>query len=232
MKIGILKCGHFPDELQPKYGDYGIMYAKLLSGHGLSFETWSVVDMDFPTDLNDADGWLVSGSRHGAYEDHPFIPPLEDFIRRLDAARIPMIGVCFGHQIIAQALGGTVIKHPNGWCVGRTEYKTANATLTLNAWHQDQVVTRPKTARLLASSDQCENALLAYGDHILTVQPHPEFSASYIAGLTTYRGTGLVPDDVLEAALDVNDQPTDRLEFGAKMAEFFLRDRAQARVVA
>ena len=72
----------------------------------------------FPEGIHDADGWLITGSRHGAYEDHPWIPPLEEFIRDAYAAQVPLVGICFGHQIIAQAMGGKVEKY-QGRLVGR-----------------------------------------------------------------------------------------------------------------
>ncbi len=228
MLIGILQTGHFPDVLQPEHGDYDAMFARLLGGQGFEFRTWNVVDMDFPGGPGDADGWLITGSKHGAYEDHPFIAPLEAFIREIDAAQKPLIGVCFGHQIIAQALGGTVEKFGGGWSVGRTEYTTTEgAPLALNAWHQDQVTALPDGAQVLASSPFCANAILSYGDHIWTVQAHPEFGGAIVDGLARTRGPGVVPQDLLTHAQASTDAPTDRAEIGAQMAAFF--KQAQAR---
>ena len=107
MRIGILQCGQSPAQLKRDLGDYPDMFVRLLAGREFDFTTWHVEGMEFPQDIHDADGWLLTGSRHGAYEDHAFIPPLEDFIRRAHDAGVPMVGICFGHQIIAQALGGT-----------------------------------------------------------------------------------------------------------------------------
>ena len=106
MHIGILQTGQAPEMLRGESGDYPDMFARLLSARGLDFKTFHVEAMEFPAEVRDCDGWLITGSRHGAYEDHAFIKPLEDFIRRAYAAEVPLVGVCFGHQIIAQALGG------------------------------------------------------------------------------------------------------------------------------
>ena len=198
MKIGILQTGHAPDEIQAKLGDFDAMFGRLLADAGLTFQTFNVVDIDFPDNVNTCDGWLVTGSRHGAYEDHAFIPPLEDFIRNARTADVPMVGICFGHQIIAQALGGKVVKFDGGWAVGRQSYKWGDTEIALNAWHQDQVVALPDGARAVACNDFCENAAVVYGNQAFTVQPHPEFGDEVIDGLARIKGPGVVPDPLLE----------------------------------
>lgn len=221
MKICILRAGHSPEELTESLGNYDEMFEKLLDGNDFEFETFSVVDGVFPSGAEAADGWLITGSKHGAYEDHPWIPPLENLIRDVHATGKPMIGVCFGHQIIAQALGGKVEKFGGGWSVGRTEYTLDGAPVALNAWHQDQVVELPHDARVVGSSDFCANAMLAYGDSIWTVQAHPEFPAEFIDGLIKTRGKGVVPKNQLEAATAVLPEPTDSQRIAAHMAQFF-----------
>lgn len=228
MLIGILQTGRAPDALRPDHGDYPDLFMRLLAGHGFDFRTYPVLDGVFPDGPRDCDGWLITGSRHGAYEDHPWIAPLESFIRAVRDAGVPMVGICFGHQIIAQALGGKVAKFPGGWSVGRTEYDWGGETVALNAWHQDQVVERPAGARLCATSDFCENAALVYGDSILTVQAHPEFHRDFAADIIEKRGRGLVPDPLLDAALARLDQPLDDARLGDRIADFLLSHRVPA----
>lgn len=221
MKIGILQTGHAPDEMRPLLGNYSNLFAKFLDGHGFEFDVFNVVDMEFPAGIHDCDGWLITGSKHGAYEDHPFIPPLERFIRDCFAADVPLVGVCFGHQIIAQALGGKVEKFRDGWAVGRQSYDWNGETVHLNAWHQDQVVARPEGAQVCASNAFCENAALVYGHKAFTVQAHPEFEGSFIAGLATHRGPGVVPDPLLAQARADLDAPVDNARLAAQVARFF-----------
>lgn len=226
MLIGILQTGESPDILREGSGDYPDMFETLLAGRGLTFRTYRVKDMDFPADVHDCEGWLITGSRFGAYEDHPFIKPLEAFIRKAIAAKVPMVGVCFGHQIIAQAMGGTVEKFPGGWAVGAQDYDFGGETVTLNAWHQDQVTQRPEGAEVAGSNAFCENAALVYGDAAFTVQAHPEFRDSFVEGLMNTRGKGVVPDDRLEAARARLGQPNASGTLADRITAFFLKPRA------
>ncbi len=222
MQIGILQTGHAPDVLLRTKGDFTNMFQTLLAGAGFTYDTYNVVDMDFPDGAGAADGWLITGSKHGAYEDHAFIPPLEDLIRAIYAARVPLIGVCFGHQIIAQALGGTVEKFSGGWATGHQEYQLNGAPIALNAWHQDQVVAKPAAARVIGSNDFCANAALAYDDHVLTLQPHPEFTADAVQGLIKARGPGKVPEALLHQATENLQLPTQSDQIAQMFTQFFL----------
>lgn len=225
MKIGILQTGHAPEALIDASGDYDQMFCTLLGGHGFEFETFAVLDGVFPPGPEAADGWLITGSRFGVYEDHAWIPLLEDLVRAIHAKALPMVGICFGHQIIAQALGGAVEKFNGGWAVGRVEYEHDGQSLTLNAWHQDQVIKRPKGARVLAGNDFCTNGILAYGDTIWTLQPHPEFDTDFVAGLIEKRGRGVVPDAVLDAAAGTLDGPLNTAEIADFISAFFMKER-------
>ncbi|RKF15420.1 type 1 glutamine amidotransferase [Roseovarius spongiae] len=222
-RIGILLAGHAPDEIRKDMGNYDRMFADLLAGHGFTYDTYAVVDGEFPPGVDAADGWLITGSKHGAYEDHDWIPPLEEFIRAVRDDGRPMVGICFGHQIIAQALGGKVEKFEGGWAVGRQNYRIEGQPLQLNAWHQDQVVELPEGAKVIGESEFCRNAALLYGDSIYTVQPHPEHTNAFVERLIESRGRGLVPDVLLDGALAQTDRPTDAQIVADRMAHFLKR---------
>ncbi|WP_127104551.1 type 1 glutamine amidotransferase [Pararhodobacter zhoushanensis] len=220
MKIGILQTGDAPEGLE-HLGQYPDMFETLLAGHGFDFARYRVLGMEFPGSVHDCDGWLITGSKHGAYEDHPFIAPLEQFIRDAFAAGVPVAGVCFGHQIMAQALGGKVEKYKDGWSAGPTTYDFGGQTLTLNAWHQDQVVELPPGAVPIASSSFCQYAGLAYGKTGYSVQAHPEFGDAFVGALIETRGRGVVPDALLAEARAKLGTPLDSAAIADQIAGFF-----------
>lgn len=221
MRIGILQTGQSPDVLRTEMGDYPEMFARLLAGRGFEFRTWHVEGMEFPKGVHDCDGWLITGSRHGTYEDHPFIAPLEEFIRDAYAEDVPMVGICFGHQIIAQALGGKVERFDKGWAIGPTEYDFDGEKVTMNAWHRDQVTVRPPMAEPAGGNTFCENAALVYGDRAFTVQAHPEFSDDFVDGLMRTRGKGLVPDEIMAEAAARLGNPNSATAIADRIADFF-----------
>ena len=140
MKIGILQTGRSPESTVQKHGDYDAFFKRYLEGRGFDFVTYAVVDGEFPKTPQCADGWLITGSRFGVYEDHNWITPLEEFLRETFVAERPIFGVCFGHQILAQALGGKVEEFSGGWSVGPTTYESRQfGNQKMIAWHQDQV---------------------------------------------------------------------------------------------
>lgn len=210
MLIGIIETGRPPGDLDQTHGNYPDMFARLLSSvaDDLEFFTRAALDGDVPDNPGDADAWLITGSRYGVYERHDWIVRLEGFVRQIVSAEVPLVGICFGHQVIASALGGEVVKSDKGWGVGHHDYTVIGSRswmsstpdqLTLNAVHQDQVVALPDGASVLATSPFCENAVIAYGDSALTFQPHPEFNDDFKRDLIRDRLEEIVPEERMQA---------------------------------
>lgn len=230
MKIGILHCGHTAPSVIARHGEYAVMFQRLLAGPGRDFATWDVVDGDFPNGPSDADAWVMTGSPLGVYEPHAFIAPLEELTRQIVAARQPLAGICFGHQLIAQALDGQVGKHPGGWRMGPQSYWVEGAAepVKLHAWHQDQVSVVPPDARVIATGPDCAIAGMAIGDHVLSLQAHPEFTDAVVTDLIAARRGAAnfanAPFAEVEAQLGT---PIDR-DWAAQRIGTFL-EQAQAR---
>ncbi|WP_290705709.1 type 1 glutamine amidotransferase [Amphritea sp.] len=188
MKIGILAAGSNEGALLERFGSFAQMTEEMLVGAGFSFQIWDLCVGEFPESHRDCDGWIITGSPASVYEPLVWIAPLEQLIRDINQARQGLVGICFGHQIIAQALGGRVSKAKAGWGLGVDHYLPTEKGMvllgaeshSLHVIHQDQVVTLPEGAEPLAGSEFCPYGVLSYNSHIFTVQAHPEFSREYM----------------------------------------------------
>lgn len=246
MKIGILETGRSRAALIERFGSYPDMFKALLgrTDPSLAFEVYPVVDGEFPDGPEDCDGWVVTGSRHGVYDNLPWMKPLKDFLVRAIEARVPVVGICFGHQILAEALGGRVTKSERGWGVGPHGYEIVApkpwmgeaepAPLLLNAVHQDQVVELPAGAEIIASSPFCPYAALAYGDAAISFQAHPEFTIPYERALLEVMRGDSVPEPLADAALETLNAPgaSNGSDRAAGWIVAFLREAAARRQAA
>lgn len=196
MKLCILDNDVLDPAAQPVWGSYGAMCERLLRGAGFEGEIriFSARQGEYPPDWAAFDALLLTGSRADAFGDEPWVQTLRRRVRqRLDAGQ-RLLGVCFGHQLVAHCLGAPVARAPQGWGQGRMvydwqgpAYAVPGGTLALYASHQDQVLALPPGATLLASSAHCPVAAYAIGQQVLCVQPHPEFDADYAAFLLDKR---------------------------------------------
>lgn len=193
MKVGILAAGSNSGALLQQFGSFALMTEQMLADTEFSFQRWDVRLGEFPQSVEECDGWVITGSPSSVYESLNWIADLESLVRAIDQAGIPLVGICFGHQIIAQALGGSVVKSGLGWGLGIDSYVPVGSgegvlgcdPIPLHVIHQDQVVVLPERAERLAGSSFCPNGVLRYDDHIFTLQAHPEFTLEYMQALLT-----------------------------------------------
>mgnify|MGYP001049037767 FL=1 len=199
--LAILEAGRPPAELSSRYPTYATMATGLIEA-GLTvpatIKSYAVLDGEFPAASTDHDGYLITGSAAGVYDDLPWIDPLLAFIRAVAAANRPQVGICFGHQALAAAFGGVVTKSPKGWGLGLHRYATlAPPPLAPARWpeevavrviHQDQVESLPPQAVHLGGNTHCPYGMFYLPQHrAIGVQGHPEFAADYLTALITIR---------------------------------------------
>ena len=192
MKYCVLDNDVLDPEVAPLYTSYGAMFVRLLRGAGAqgTFEIFNTTLGQYPASFDDFDAVLLTGSRADAFSQEPWVLELRTRVAQLLQARKKLIGICFGHQLIALCLGARVGRAPQGWGVGRLNYQwhapelaAGRTELSLLASHQDQVFELPPGAKLLASSEFCPVAAFSVGQHVFCVQPHPEFVEDYNAYL-------------------------------------------------
>lgn len=190
MKINILLCDTFEERLPDFLHSYEETFINLFDSvrQGLNYQVFNVCRGELPTTLHPEELYLISGSRAGAYEDFPWIKTLMGFIREAHKKEMKMAGICFGHQVIAQALGGRVERSEKEWRTGIHTAKIVlpqalkyfpNGTMNLHYNHNDQVMELPAEATLFATSKFCPNEGFIIGSHILTFQGHPEYTSEY-----------------------------------------------------
>ncbi len=230
MRIGLLQTGHPPGDLAETYGSYSAMFEALL-GDGHVYRVYDVQTGELPADPAENDAYLITGSAAGVYDPLPWIEPLKTFLRAAKGEQ-PMVGVCFGHQIMAEAFGGKAEKSDKGWGVGLQAYEVSAREpwmdeahhVSVPGSHQDQVTQLPPGARVLAGSAFTPYGILAYDDaRAISMQFHPEFSPAYAAALIEARRGTRFTDEQADGAIASLSAPNDR----DRMAEWIGRFLAQ-----
>lgn len=213
IKVGILETGEPPADLRERFGGYGEMFQRLL-GPNFEATTYDVRNGEYPASPDEQDAYMVTGSPAGVYDDLPWIPELKSFLQSAKG-KAKLVGICFGHQIMAEAFGGRVEKSERGWGVGlqrydvrdRADWMDDGETMAIPVSHQDQIVEQPPASRILASSDFTPYGVLAYEDQpAISFQCHPEFDPDFAKALIESRRDRLTMADQALASLD---QPND-----------------------
>lgn len=207
-RIGLFLVGHIDQGSLHVGGDYDQLYQELLGPHGIEIVTHRCDEGQFPDSVGDLDGWMCSPSRLSVYDDVAWLRTVEEMLREIVRTETPFVGICFGHQLMAQALGGTVRRAEVGWGIGAKDYVIHETrdwmvppreVIRLAASHQDQVVEVPDAATVWASSDYCPNGGLLVGERAWTLQVHPEFSPALADSLLATR-LALFGDEAATAA--------------------------------
>ena len=217
--LGILEADRVDGPLKDSYGDYPAMFEALLGdADDVTYRVYRAHAGELPPSIDECDAYLITGSRFSVYDDEPWIRALGDFVVRLDSARKKLVGICFGHQLIAHVLGGRTEPAPEGWCVGvrRSEIlfpldwmEPYQSSVALPASHRDQVAVLPDRARIFASAERCPIAGYVMDHHILAIQAHPEFGKPYSRALLERRRP-LVGEERYEEAVASYDTDTDQ----------------------
>ncbi len=230
MKLTLIQPTDVPGPLRDRFGAYHLMFERLFGDQGMGFETIKLSDGQPLPDPATLDATLIMGSAAGVYDTHyPWMEPLRQYIRGAYAARTPMVGICFGHQIIADALGGDVRKSEKGWGLGRHVYGVTTRPpmiggdlpeFAIACSHQDQVIAPPAEAEVFLSSEFTPNAGLVYRNGAtMSLQPHPEFEDDYTIALAEMR-RGKAPDALIEDAIASVSRQSDSREMAGYLGAF------------
>lgn len=232
LQIGLLLCDHLDDDVAAQVGDYTELYPDVFTPAGVELRVYDVTAGELPDRLDECHGWIVSGSRRSTYDDEGWIRRLEELVRRIVDERRPMVGICFGHQLTAQALGGRVERAEVGWGVGVKSFEVVAPTpwmepveeFRILMSHRDQVTVLPEGAELVATADYCPVGAYRIEDHVFCVQGHPEFVPE-LSRILLGKRREVIGGDVVDTALATLGDRLDRERVVAWMAEFFRHPR-------
>jgi GMP synthase-like glutamine amidotransferase len=227
MKIGVLEAGAPPAGLAQRFGTYSNMFRRLF-GPAFSFKVFDPQAADYPTSADGCDAYLITGSSAAVYEEAAWIGRLEAFVRETIGSA-PMLGVCFGHQLMAKALGGEVVKSPNGWGLGLHRYEVqtrapwmdSSPSFALPVSHQDQVTALGPDARVLGGSAFTPFGLIDYPAlRAMSIQAHPEFEPDFAKALIEQRRGAPLDTEAADSAIDALSAPNDRRRVEVWMRRF------------
>lgn len=234
-RICILETDHLRPQLADQYKGYGHMFQQLFSKQPIEadFEVYNVVNGEYPPEDRRYDAYLITGSKADSFGSDPWILTLRDYVRGLYERGEKLLGVCFGHQLLALILGGYTERAEQGWGIGVHRYQItskpswmepAGETLDMLIYHQDQVTRLPENATLIATSEFCPNAAYHIGDQVLCFQGHPEFIHDYTRDLLNLRRESYEPA-LYERAVESLAQE----QQGSAVAEWMMRFVAQGK---
>ena len=233
MKLGILNADQVKPEFVKEFGEYPDMFAEIFRAidPDISLITYELVNGEYPADVDEVDGYVITGSKLSVYDDVPWVHELKSFVKQLHEKKKKLIGICFGHQMVAEALGGVVEQAELGWCVGvhsnqlnkdAESYGLHGQAVLLRSNHKDQVTELPEGAIVLAGNNSCPISSIGIGDHILTFQGHPEFSEGYARALLNMRRE-IFGEELFHTAIDSLEIDPDNHRIASCIIDFVSR---------
>ena len=232
LTIGILLTDHVVPELLSEHGDQTDFYDYIfnLADPTINLRFYDVVLDHYPKSIDECDGYLITGSKLSVYDAEDWIRKLENYVQLLNEKKKALLGVCFGHQLIAKALGGKSEKASIGWTLGVQDYdfqdtfpwvEDQSQSVGLIHSHQDQVTQLPKQAKLIASNTRVPIAMFKIGDHVMSMQGHPEFTPEYAHAVATMRKEILGEEVYKKASDSLKNQIADNVEVAKWWVDFF-----------
>lgn len=225
MRIVVYDC-ITGDALTEKYGSTGAQIIRWIENYlpEATFSSVHIAGNATAPNPDAVDGIIISGSEKGVYDDTEWMQPLRDNLQLMREASVPMFGICFGHQIMADVFGGKAAKSDKGFVTGSKEFTDRGKTTNAYLAHQDQVHEVPAEASIIASAPHCPVAALSYDFPALSVQFHPEYDQQFTSDLVDVYGTELMNSEQLQAArASLSDEVPDDL-WCNEVAEFFRKN--------
>jgi GMP synthase-like glutamine amidotransferase len=231
MKIGLLNAYHHTKGLQTYQTQYEPMAIKYLKhlGEQVSISPYKVAQGEWPSETEEMDLWVITGSPKSSYDNDEWITELKSWVVKAHALKKNILGICFGHQLIAEALGGKVEKANVGWGVGVRNFnidskeawmQPSSESVSLLVSHADQVTGLPKDAKAFGSSGFCKYECFFIGQNILSFQGHPEFTPIYARDRMVAR-KNILGDKLFNKAKKSSFKPCDHQTIGEWTQQFF-----------
>ncbi len=231
LNIGLLLCDDVPEDGQQQFGDYASMFRRAINtaDNRIELTPYTADKGELPDDPLMYDGYLISGSGASVFEDKQWISDLMEFVRRCYNSKVKTVGICFGHQLIAHALGGETTRSEKGWGFGihsaqltaRPQFlESGQERYKLVVIHQDQVTSLPTGFNTIAGNDFCPNSMITDGELMLGIQGHPEFGKDYCAYRAEFRRHTLGENKYQETLDLLANNDTDATEVFAWISRF------------
>lgn len=225
MRIGLLQCDHVPAELESISGDYDSMFRRLFAAHPqVEIVAYDAINGAMPDSPTECDAWMTTGSRHSVNDPADWIRATEGFIRSVAESGVPFVGICFGHQLLAKALGGRVGVSERGWGLGvvgvEVEPGAGIEPFSVFNIHSEQVEVMPEGAESVGWTAHCPVSVMTVGPRLLGIQGHPEMDVAYGGALIRSRRGGVIPSGTADEALASLVDPTDSPEVADRIVAF------------